>query len=143
MYIKQISVFLENKLGRLADITEILKNNSIDIRALSIADTTNFGILRLIVNVPDLAEKQLKAAGFTVSITNVIGIGIDDKPGGLALALKILNDNGIAVEYMYAFISRDENTAFVIVRVEDNEKAAAVLTKEGLRVFDGSHIYSM
>lgn len=80
MYIKQISVFLENKLGRLADITEILKNNSIDIRALSIADTTNFGILRLIVNVPDLAEKQLKAAGFTVSITNVIGIGIDDKP---------------------------------------------------------------
>ncbi len=143
MYIKQISVFVENKLGRLADITEILKINSIDIRALSIADTTNFGILRLIVNDPDLAEKQLKAAGFTVSITNVIGIGIDDKPGGLALALKILNDNGIAVEYMYAFISRDEDTAFVIVRVEDNEKAAAVLTKEGLRVIDGSDIYSM
>lgn len=93
MDVKQISVFLENKSGRLAEVTKILGENNIDISALSIADTTDFGILRLIVNDPDKAEKVLKENGFTVSSTNVIAIGVEDKPGGLSKALEILDAN--------------------------------------------------
>lgn len=143
MFIKQISVFVENKAGRLAEITGLLERNNIDIRALSIADTRDFGILRLIVNDPDTAEKVLKDAGFTVSLTQVIAIGVNDEPGGLASAMKTLYENKISVEYMYAFISRTDKTAFVILRVEDNEKAIEVLEKFHIKVLTSEDLYTL
>lgn len=140
MIIKQISVFVENKRGRLAEITKVLEKNNIDIRALSIADTKDFGILRLIVNDPDQTEKILKAEGFTVSLTKVIAIGIDDKPGGLASAMSVLDTHQISVEYMYAFISRTQETAYVILRVEDNEKALAILEENNFDIMRSTAI---
>ena len=134
MVIKQLSVFVENQPGRLAEVTDVLSKNDIDIRALSIADTTNFGILRLIVDHPARAESRLKEQGFTVSQTDVIGVGITDQPGGLAVALRILADEGITVEYMYAFVSKAEKTAFVILRVENNAQAEQVLSAKGIPI---------
>ncbi len=140
MIIKQISVFVENKRGRLAEITKVLNKSNIDIRALSIADTKDFGILRLIVNDPDKAVHVLKVDGFTVSLTKVIGIGIDDKPGGLAKAMQILDDEEISVEYMYAFMSKMEETAYVILRVENNEKAIEVFQKNNFSILKNDQI---
>ncbi|MEM0528819.1 ACT domain-containing protein [Zongyangia sp. HA2173] len=132
MVVKQLSVFIENKSGRLVQITEILGKNQIDIRAVSIADTTSFGILRLIVDDPDRAKIVLREAGFTVSITEVIAISIEDEPGGLSKALRVLSNAQISVEYMYAFLSREDKTAYVIFRVEDNDEAVQALRKEGI-----------
>ncbi len=143
MLIKQISIFVENKPGRLSGITKLLKDNSIDIRALSVADTQDFGILRLIVNKPDLACEALKAADCTVSITNVIAIGIDDKPGGLADAMECLYAANISVEYMYAFISKSENQAYVILRVENNDKASQALSENGYKLLSPEEVYDM
>ena len=143
MSIKQISIFVENKSGRLAEITAVIAAAGIDIRALSIADTTDFGILRLIVNKPDEAEAALKAAGLTVSLTNVIAVGIPDQPGGFAVAMKALANAAIDVEYMYAFISRDEGRACVILRVENNDAAIEVLRKIGIEILDSDRIYAM
>lgn len=134
MTINQLSVFIENKRGRLAEITKILKENGVDIRALSIADTKEFGILRLIVNDAQKAADVLKADGFTVSLTKVVAIGIDDRPGGLAAAMEVLRDNNISVEYMYAFISRSEDTAYVILRVANNEEAVRIFTENDFKV---------
>ena len=143
MFIKQLSIFVENKSGRLAEITSIIAKAEIDIRALSVADTTNFGILRLIVDKPDEAEAALKAAGLTVSLTSVIAIGIPDQPGGFAEAAKALADAAIDVKYMYAFISRDQGRACVILRVEDNDTATAALKARGIEILDESQIYAM
>ncbi len=143
MIIKQLSVFVENKPGRLAEITALLAEAKVDIRALSVADTNDFGILRLIVNNPDKAEETLKSHGYTVALTKVITIGIHDQPGGLAGPMKILYENGISVEYMYAFISKTVNTAYVILRVEDNEKAIEVLQKNGVTLVSEEEVYSM
>ena len=129
MTIKQLSVFVENKQGRLSEITGILQGAGVDIRALSLADTTDFGILRLIVDKEEAAEAALRGAGFTVSLTPVIAAGIADRPGGLAEAMATLRDGGISVEYMYAFISRRKEMAYVILRVDDNGKAAELLQK--------------
>ncbi len=129
MTIKQLSVFVENKQGRLSEITGILQGAGVDIRALSLADTTDFGILRLIVDKEDVAEAALRGAGLTVSLTPVIAAGIADRPGGLAEAMALLRDGGISVEYMYAFISRRKEMAYVILRVDDNGKAAELLQK--------------
>lgn len=136
MIIKQLSIFVENKKGRLADITDALSKANIDIRALSIADTTDFGILRLIVNKPDEAAEMLKQSGITVSVTNVIAIGIDDKPGAFSVPMRILSDADIDVEYMYAFITRKSEKAYVILRVADNDEAAKVLISKGVEILD-------
>lgn len=143
MLIKQLSIFVENKPGRLCTITRILEENDIDIRALSIADTRDFGILRLIVNDPDKAVNVLKGADCTVSLTNVIAVGIEDKPGGLASAMDILYKNNISVEYMYAFISKTDETAFVILRVENNDKAIIALEENNIKILTSTDIYSM
>ena len=145
MSIKQLSVFVENKAGRLAEITAVLAQAGIDIRALSVADTTNFGILRLIVNKPMEAEKALKEAGLTVSLTNVVAIGIPDVPGGFAAAMKALAGAGVDIEYMYAFISRDEGRACVILRVEEStyDSAIRALKENGIEILDGSRIYAL
>ncbi len=135
MLIKQISIFVENKPGRLSSVTKILKENGIDIKALSIADTKDFGILRLIVNDTEKAVSALKNADCTVTQTDVIAIGVEDKPGGLYDIMNLLNQNGIGVEYMYAFVSKPtENIAYVILRVEDNEKTISVLNENNIKL---------
>lgn len=143
MLIKQLSIFVENKSGRLAEITALLAGAGVDIRALSIADTTNFGILRLIVDKPDAAAEVLKGAGLTVSLTNVIAIGIPDEPGGFAQAMRVLADKEIGIEYMYAFISRDKGRAYVILRVEDNDAAVRALADSGVELLDGERLYGL
>ena len=132
MIIKQISVFVENKSGRLAQITKVLADNHIDIRALSLADTTKFGILRFIVNEPERAEQALRDASLTVSITDVIAVSVEDQPGGLSYPLSLLDEKGISVEYIYAFVGAPHDKAFVILRVEDNQHAAEVLKEHGI-----------
>ncbi len=143
MLIKQISVFVENKEGRLAEITETIAKAGVDIRALSIADTTDFGILRLIVDKPQETEKVLKEAGFTVSVTNVIAVGIDDVPGGFAKPMRVLANAHIDVEYMYAFISRDTKKAYVILRVNDNDTAIKALEEAGTVLLDEIGFHDM
>ncbi len=131
MLAKQISVFVENSKGRLAQITQILADNQINIRALSIADTTSFGILRVIVEDAENTEKILKNAGLTVSVTDVLSLQIEDRPGGLASALKILADHDIDVDYAYAFISKATDKANVVIRVERDAEAEKLLKEAG------------
>lgn len=142
MLIKQISIFLENKCGRLAEVTQILGDNHIDISALSIADTTDFGILRLIVNHPDKARQVLEKSGFTVSMNEVIAIEVEDKPGGLSKALSVLDSKKIGIEYMYAFVGNAESkNAVVILRVENPERVIQVLKDEDIRITPSYDIY--
>ena len=141
MLLNQISVFIENKSGRLADVTEVLGGAGVDIRALSIADTADYGILRLIVDDPEKAEKALKANNTTVSITKVIAISVSDAPGSFANAVRILSNANINVEYAYAFITPKEGSAFVIVRVDDNEKAMRILNESGVRLLKQADIF--
>ena len=143
MAIHQLSVFVENRKGRLAGITAALAAAKVDIRAVSIADTTDYGILRLIVNQPGRAMEALKAQGMTVSLTEVIGIAVSDQPGGLAKAVGVLAAAGMDVEYMYAFVNPGEDVAYVILRVEDNQKATEVLTAGGIRVVTGGEVERM
>ncbi|NLX77799.1 MAG: ACT domain-containing protein [Clostridiaceae bacterium] len=142
MLIKQISIFIENKHGRLAKVTGILGDNDIDIRALSIADTTDFGVLRLIVNDPGKASQILVDNGFTVSINDVIAIEVEDKPGGLAKTLSVLDRKGISIEYMYAFVGNSSpNSALVIFRVEEPEKALEILKSEDVHIKSPEEVY--
>lgn len=127
MTLYQLSVFIENKSGRLSEIISILAKAGVDIRALSIADTTDFGILRLIVNDVDLAVSTLREHDMAVSKTEVIGIKFKDEAGALAAVLTTLSENGVDVEYSYAFITHSRNEACVVVRVEDNAKAIRIL----------------
>ena len=143
MFVKQLSIFVENKSGRLADIIDAIAAAGIDIRAVSIADTTDFGILRLIVDKPDAAEHALKSMGLTVRLTDVIAIEISDTPGGFASALNVLKDRDVEIEYAYAFISRDEGRACVILRVDDNDKAIKLFGENGVKILPGSNIYTM
>ena len=131
MIIKQISIFVENKPGRLAEITEIIAKNNINIRALSVADTTHFGILRIIVDNPEEVERVLRDAGLTVSITSVITACIHDRPGGLAEVLKLLSSRDIQIEYMYAFIAKSDNEAYVVMRIEAEAAAVKLLHDNG------------
>lgn len=131
MIIKQISIFVENRHGRLAEITDILGKNNISIHAVSIADTTDFGILRIIVDNPDNVVELLAENNITASMTSVLSVGLEDKPGGLAAVLNVLAKNDITVDYMYAYISRTDDRAFVILRVEKEEEAVEILKNAG------------
>lgn len=141
--VKQISVFVENQRGKLSKVTQILADNGINIRALSIADTTDFGILRLIVQDPDRALSALKENGLTVKSTDVIVVEIDDEPAGLNRALLVLRDHDIAVEYMYAFVSKKENEAYVILKTDDAQKSEKALTEGGIRVIPAEEVYQL
>lgn len=141
MTVKQISVFLENNAGQLAELTKVLDQNSIDMRALSVAETRDFGILRLIVDDSYKTATVLKDAGYICSITPVLAVAIPDEPGGLHKVLTILGDNKINLEYTYAFISRKKDLAYMIFRVEDNEKAIEVLSKNGIKLICQDELY--
>lgn len=127
MSIKQVSVFVENKFGRVAEILEILRDNDINMSALSLADTTEFGILRLIVNDPQKAADALRSEGITVKTTDVLAVSMDNKPGGLASLLSLLKESQVSIEYMYAFIGKNEGTAAMVMKVDDEDKAVAAL----------------
>ncbi|WP_294588949.1 ACT domain-containing protein [uncultured Ruminococcus sp.] len=132
MTVKQLSVFIENRPGRLSAVTKILGDNDVNIRAMSLADTKDFGILRLIVDDFDKAVSALKEEGFSVTSTQVLAVEINDRPGGLAEAMKALYNDNISVEYMYsAFINTKENTAYLILRVENVTAAQEALTDAG------------
>ena len=143
MLIKQISVFVENKPGRLSEITDVLAKNQINLRALSIADTTDFGILRLIVNDPDRAMSVIRDAGFTASLTNVLAVSLRDETGALAGVMQTLYEAQITVEYIYACIGAVDQQAYVIIRVEDNDGAIRAMQKRGIELLDAEKIYSM
>src|SRR5512137_485726 len=131
MKVDQISIFLENKSGRLAEVTRVLGNAGINVRALSLADTSDFGILRLIVNDSARAVDVLKQNQFTVSMTQVVAVEVSDRPGGLAHILDILQKENINVEYMYAFVERSSDNAVIIFRFDDIDKAIKILTGKG------------
>lgn len=143
MKVEQISIFLENSSGRLAEVTGILAKANVNIRALSLADTADFGILRLIVNDTDKAKTVLKEKGFTVGKTEVVAVVVPDQPGGLAGILSTLDAAGINVEYMYAFVQRAENNAILIFRFEDLGKAAGALTKAGVRILSNEEVCAL
>lgn len=142
MTIRQLSVFLENKSGRLAEITEILAEAQINILALSIADSVDYGVLRLIVSNPEKAVEVLKENHCAVSLTEVIAFGLPEKAGAFAKIVRVLADNGISAEYIYAFNSyHDSDEAIGVMRVEDNEKAVKVLQQAGVTLVPESKIY--
>ena len=143
MKVEQISVFLENKSGRLAEVMRVLGSAGINIRALSIADTSDFGILRIIVNDKEKALKALKEKEFTVSKTEVVAVEVPDKPGGLAHILDLLDKQGVNVEYMYAFIERSSDNAVIIFRFDENDKAIKALSGSGIAILDGSKVYNL
>lgn len=132
MTVNQISVFVENQPGRLAEFLDILSENKIDMRAMSIAENQDFGILRIIVDDPEKAASVIKDSDCIFSITPVLAVAIPDKPGALSDILHLLADNGISLEYTYAFIARQENTAYMVFRVADNDKATKVLSEHGI-----------
>ena len=141
MIIRQLSVFLENKSGRLAEVTEILGNSGINISAFSIADTAEYGILRMIVSKPDEAFNKLKEAGFAVHTTEVVCLIVPHEPGGLSRALGILSEAGISIEYMYAFAI--DNGAWVIIRTDSISQTIEVLQKHKLELKKASEIYQL
>lgn len=143
MKVEQISVFIENKSGRLAEIARLLGEAGINIRALSLADTNDFGILRLIVNDREKAKAVLKDKGFTVSKTEVVAVEVPDRPGGLSEILQVLDSESINVEYMYAFVERCGENAVIIFRFDVIEKAIAVLTGNNFNILEGEHLYGM
>ena len=143
MKVEQISVFLENKSGRLADVTEVLARADINIRALSLADTADFGILRLIVNDLEKAKGVLKENGFTVGRTEVVAVEVDDRPGGMARILGVLKDEGINVEYMYAFVQKSGEHAIIIFRFDNLDGAIGVLQKAGIRILKGEEVTAL
>ena len=143
MRVEQISVFLENKAGRLAEVTYILSEAGVNIRALSLADTSDFGVLRLIVDDNQKAEDALKNQGFTVSKTEVVAVEVEDKPGGLHRILDTLQESRINVEYMYAFVQQSGNNAVMIFRFDLPDKAVQVLAENGLTVIEGSRLYTL
>lgn len=140
MSLKQLTVFVENKQGAIVDITEALAANNVDLRALSIADTKDFGILRLIVNNNDVASKALSDHGYIIKNTEVVGVKIGDAPGKLSKALKVLDEKGINLEYLYAFMTRTEKHAYVVLRVADNAAAESALEEAGFHLITDADV---
>lgn len=143
MRVEQLAVFLENKSGRLAEITSIIAQEGVNIRALSVADTADFGILRLIVDNVEKATAALKENGFTVGKTNVLAVEVADKTGGLATVLKSIEAAGLNVEYMYAFVNKSGENAVLIFRFEDMDKAIDSLRKDGYTLLTGEQICAL
>ncbi len=143
MKLKQISVFLENRKGRLWEALDALAKADINIRALSIADTSEFGILRLIVPDPDKAKKILVKGSFTVRENNVVAVEVADKPGGLADALKVLSDSDINVEYLYAFVQKSGQKAVVVLRTENTDAGIKALKAGGISILSAEQVYAL
>ena len=134
MAVKQLSVYVENRIGGLADVTRAMADAHIDMRAISLADTKNYGILRVLCDDPDRAFLTLKERGLTVSAREVLAFAVPDVPGGMSEIVEELSEGGINIEYVYAATNRDENNAFVIMRVSDNDRAEAILKEHNVKL---------
>ncbi|BCW98099.1 MAG: amino acid-binding protein [Armatimonadota bacterium] len=143
MKVSQITVFLENKKGRLAEVTEALARRGVNIRAASIADTIDYGLLRLIVSDPVQARQALAEAGFSASETEVLAVEVEDRPGGLASIIRCLADAGINIEYLYAFVGKSGEKAIVVLRSEDTERAREVLQKNNVTLLSGEQVHRL
>ncbi len=143
MKVRQLSIFLENQSGRLADVTEAIGAEGINIRALSLADTSGFGILRLIVDDIEKAQEILKNRGFTVRGTEVIAVEIPDRPGGLGGVLKIFGEARINIEYMYAFVQKATDNAVVVFRIDNIDEAVETLRSRGVRILSAEQVYEL
>ena len=141
MQVEQISIFLENKPGTLQQATRVLKDANINIRTLSVAETADFGILRLIVNDVEKANKVLKDSGFQVSKTPVVAVEVPDRPGGLHSVMEAVSKEGINVEYLYAFVEKSGENAVILFRFDNPEKANDILTKNNFTVVPGKKLY--
>ncbi|MFW6323611.1 MAG: ACT domain-containing protein [Desulfovibrionales bacterium] len=143
MKVEQISIFLENRAGRLSEVTKVLAEGGINIRALSLADTSDFGILRLIVTNHEEAKKILKENGFTVGRTNVVAVEVEDKPGGLNHILDLLSSRGVNVEYMYAFVQQGGKNAVLIFRFDKTDQAIDILMENKIKIIAGEELYTI
>jgi hypothetical protein len=141
--VEQVSIFLENKPGGLEDVMRILKDADINIRTLNLADTSDFGILRLIVNDVEKTTKVLKENGLTVSRTTVVAVEVPDRPGGLYSILAVLSKNSINVEYLYAFVEKSGENAVIIFRFDNPDAAIDVLVKNSMTVVNGAKLYAL
>lgn len=140
MYIKQISVFIENRTGRLAEFCRLLGDNGIDMIAITIADTTSFGILRAIVSDTDRAVQVLREANYAVTITEVLAVAINDQPGGLASALELLRAHNVNVEYLYSFVRHVGDDCAILFRVDQPEEAVRVFMENGIRLLSAAEV---
>jgi hypothetical protein len=143
MLVQQLSIFLENKVGRLKDVTQLLKENKVNIRTLTVSDTSDFGILRIIVDDCAKAERALKDQGYTFSKTDVLAVEISDEPGGLNAVLEIIDRAKINIEYLYAFVHTSQDKAVNIFRFDDLQAAIDVLTNNNIRVLEGKELYHL
>lgn len=142
MSVKQISIFIENEKGSLAEVTKFIADKKINLKALSIADTQDFGILRIITDNPNEARDMLKNEGYTVTATSVLAVELTDSPGSMASILNVLSESDISVEYTYAFMSTVENKAYMIFRVDDNTKATTALIAANIPVINQEDIFN-
>lgn len=143
MKVKQISIFLENRQGRLAAVTDVLGSNDINIRAFSVADTADFGVVRLIVNDPNRACDILRANGFMVTMTDVLAVEVPDNPGGLAYILRIIQHAQLNIEYLYAFVEKRSDHALVIFRLEDTDTAIKVFNENHVKIVPSEIVYQL
>ena len=140
MGIRQVSVFVENKKGSLHEITDVLAKAGVDLRSMCIADTSDYGIVRIIADDPIRAQKALAEEGHTSSIRTITAFAVPDQPGGLAKVLSLLEENGVNIEYMYALITTCAEKAYTVMRTDDTEKAESILTANGIELLDEEHI---
>ena len=140
MSVRQLSVFLENKKGTLHDISTVLASGNINLRSMCIADTADYGIVRIIADDPDKAKEVLNAAGHVASIREVTAFAVPDAPGGLSKVLSILEENGVDIEYMYALVTKEAGKAYAVARTNDDEKAEEILKANGIDLLDEAHI---
>ncbi|MBQ3791718.1 MAG: ACT domain-containing protein [Clostridia bacterium] len=143
MYVRQISVFVENKKGKLAEITKLLSDAGVNLRALSIADTQDFGILRLIAADPTAVAMRLSQEGYICNVTEVLAVSLEDRPGSVNRVLTVLSDSGVNVEYAYAFVSSRPGYAHLVLRVSDNDLAVCVLKGTGITLLSQEEISQM
>ncbi len=143
MKLEQLSIFLENRAGRLCEVTKVLSEAGVNIRALALADTSDFGILRLIVSDTEKAKHTLKEHGFTVGRTSVVAVEVEDKPGGLHRVLDVLSKEQINVEYMYAFVQQSKKNAVLIFRFDRTDQAIEVLKRANITVLSGDELYKV
>ena len=141
MFVKQVSVFMENRPGRLAEITDVLSKNNVDIRAINIADTTDFGILRLIVNDPVRAEQVLRENSMTANVTDVIAVSIEDSVGAFNYMISALKDSDISIEYIYSFIGEKSAKAMIVLKTSDLETSVRILRDKGVKVMTEKEVY--